>query len=118
MNASAPYRTQTDTTLVRNQPALQTSSGAIWLVMGAIFVVVCLIPLGLIATTAGPAVPVAMITGFIMVLLYAALVVVRLAVPHRARRLRLMAVLLLATALVALIGMMLCLAVQRLALTG
>ncbi len=60
----------------------------------------------------------AVITGFLVVLLYAALVAVRLAVLDPIRRLRLMAAYLLAIALVALIGMMLCLVVQRLALAG
>lgn len=115
---SAPYRTQTDPTLMRNQPTLRTSSGTIWLVVGGLFVVVCLIPLGLIATTDGPAAPVAMITGLLVVLLYAALVAVRLSGLNPIQRLRVMAACLLAIALVALIGMMLCLFVQRLALAG
>src|SRR5690606_22044195 len=67
--------TRTDPTKMMNQPALQTSSGRIWLVMGGLFMVVSLIPLGALAfIRQGPSAPLAMVVGVGVIGLYAAMV--------------------------------------------
>ncbi|UJP10485.1 hypothetical protein L2X99_01975 [Microbacterium sp. KUDC0406] len=97
-----------DPTLVRNQPALRTSTGRIWLVVGGIFLVLCAIPLTLIVFTPGAAVPVAWATLITALLLYAGIVFARLGVTDHVRRLRWMAVLMLTMAVVALVGLAVC----------
>ncbi len=116
MSDPSARRSEADPTLVRNQPALRTSHGTIWVVVGALFTAVSLIPIVLIAREAGPAAPVAIGTGTVVVLLFLALLVVRFAVPPGVRRLRVMAVLLLSIAVIALGGMILCVALERLSL--
>jgi len=98
---------------MRNQPSLRTSSGAIWIVVGTLFVAVSLVPLVLIAGTGGPSATIAIVTIIVLVALLTALVVVRITVREQVLRLRLMAGSLLAIAAVALIGMLLCLATAR-----
>lgn len=89
-----------DPTKMVNQPALRTSSGAIWLIVGALFTVICvavLIPLIPIGN------PAPLIGAVLIVLLYLAMIVVRFAVRHRVARLRSMAALF---GLIALIGLL------------
>ena len=98
MAAAAPR----DPTRIREQPALTTSSGAIWLIVGALFAVIAIGVLLALATRvpAGPAIGAAVAVA----VLYLGMVVVRLAVPAYRRRLRLglMAVLMLTMAAVSL----------------
>lgn len=108
-----PAQRRRDPTLVRNQPALRTSSGTIWVVVGGLFVIACLIPLSLIVVTGGSAATTAAVTIALVLVLYAVLFVARFAVAPGVRRLRLMAVCLLGVAIVALGGMLLCVAIQR-----
>ncbi len=98
---------------MRNQPALRTSSGAIWIVVGALFVAVSLVPLVLIAGTGGTSAVIAVTTIVVLVALLTALVVARITVRDQILRLRLLAGCLLTIAGVALIGMLLCLATAR-----
>lgn len=83
-----------------NQPALRTSSGAIWLVIGAVLTGVCLvvllalIPLGYPAATVG---------AVLVAVLYATMIVVRFAVNRPVARLRTLAVLF---GLIALVGLL------------
>ena len=110
---AARRRRELDPTLMRNQPALRTSSGTIWVVVGVLFVAVALIPLVLVAGTGGAAAIAAAVTIGLVVALLVALVAVRFMVADRIRRLRIMAGCLLAIAVIALGGMLLCVAIQR-----
>ncbi|WP_309102052.1 hypothetical protein [Microbacterium sp.] len=101
-----------DPTRVRNQPALRTSPGTIWLLVGGTFAVICLIPLiGIIATGRSAAV-VASVTIVLVVALYAAMVAIRLSASPGPRRLRSMAYCFLGMAAIALIGMVICVLIQ------
>lgn len=94
--------------MMSNQPALRTSSGNIWLICSSIFVVLCLIPLVSIAMSGGNAATVALVCTVLLIALLAAAFVVRFAVPPYLGRLRWLAMCMLAMALVALLGMVLC----------
>lgn len=72
----------TDPTFVRNQPALRSSSGRIWLVVGGILAVICVVVLLL---QLGNSVPLAVLGAIVVVLLYAAMIVVRLLLPQPPR---------------------------------
>lgn len=96
-----------------NQPALRTSDGTIWIVVAGLFGLICLVPLSLL-TVVDPrqSAPVAWITAILVIALYAALLASRWVVDERQRRLRIMAVLMLAMAAVALSGMVICVAIE------
>jgi len=79
-----------DPTKVTAQPALTSSSGRVWLIVGAVFCIVALVVLGL-QLALQPVIPIIGMT--IAVLAYAAIVVVRFSVPAGQRRLYAMAVL-------------------------
>lgn len=97
-----------DPTLVRSQPALRTSSGAIWIIVASAFTAVCLVPLiGIIGRGGAPGV-VAIATAVLTVGLLAGMVVVRLLVHAGPPRLKALAACFLAMALVVLIGMIAC----------
>ncbi|MHA7985261.1 hypothetical protein ACX9R5_05570 [Rathayibacter sp. CAU 1779] len=72
----------TDPTLVRNQPALRSSSGRIWLVVGGILAVICA---AVLLLQVGNSVPLAVVGAIVVALLYAAMVVVRLRLPQPPR---------------------------------
>lgn len=98
-----------DPTKMINQPALRESNGAIWIVMGGLFLAVSLIPYGaLIFAGSGRSAPVATTFAVIIIALYIALVATRFAVSKRKWRLRIMAGCMLSMAGLALIGMWLC----------
>jgi hypothetical protein len=59
---------------VRNQPALRTSSGRVWLVVGGILAVVCMVVL---LAQLRNSVPLAVIGAIVVALLYAAMILVR-----------------------------------------
>lgn len=101
-----------DPSRVRNQPALRTSSGAIWLIVGAVFVAICLIPLIGIVATGRQSGAVAMATIVLMIALYAAMVAVRLSASPGPRRLQRMAFCFLAMAALTLVGMIFCVLIQ------
>lgn len=105
--------TRRDPTRMTNQPALRSSEGTIWVVVAGLFALVCLVPLSLL-TVVDPreSAAVAWITAILVIALYAALLVTRWVVAHRERRLRIMAVLMLAMAAVALIGMVICATIE------
>jgi VIT1/CCC1 family predicted Fe2+/Mn2+ transporter len=78
-----------DPTLVRDQPALTTSTGTIWLVVGGLFAAVSLgmlIPMAIL-----PGGTVAVIAAIVVAALYLGMVVVRLAIPSGRRRLGVLA---------------------------
>lgn len=102
-----------DPTRMTNQPALRSSDGLIWMVVAGLFLLVCAVPLVLL-TLVDPraSAPMAWVTAILLVALYAALVTARGVVADRKRRLRLMAILMLAMAAVALIGLFICAAIE------
>ena len=85
----------------------------IGIVVAGLFGLICLVPLSLL-TVVDPrrSAPVAWITAILVIVLYAALLVSRWTVDDRERRLRIMAVLMLAMAAVALFGMLTCAAIE------
>lgn len=88
-----------DPTFVRNQPSLTQSSGRIWLISGAILTVVALVILGLLVELdAG----LAWLGITLCVALYAAMVVIRVAVHSPRLRLGLLAAAMLGIAITAL----------------
>lgn len=96
-----------DPTLMRNQPALRTSSGTIWLVMGGLFAAASLIPLVALGfVRPGPSAPLAIIAAVLVVIFFAAMVVTRVVVKPGPRRLRYLMIFLLAMAATALIGVL------------
>ncbi|QBE48600.1 hypothetical protein [Leucobacter triazinivorans] len=102
-----------DPTKMANQPALQTSSGLIWVVMGGLFAILSLVPFTMLTVSAGPSQPVALTAGALVVLLYALLLVLRFAIPPGPRRLRWLAACMLTMALVALLGVWLCALIEN-----
>lgn len=102
-----------DPTKMTNQPALQTSSGLIWVVMGGLFAILSLVPLVMLIVSGGASRPVAITAAALVVLLYALLVVLRVAIPPGPRRLRWLAVCMLTMALAALLGVWLCALIEN-----
>lgn len=90
-----------DPTRVRSQPSLTTASGTIWLVVGGLFVAVSL--LVLVPMTSMQPAGLALGAVIAVVVLYVAMVVVRVAAPPGRRRLGMLAVGMLAIAAIALI---------------
>ncbi|OJU41967.1 MAG: hypothetical protein BGN97_04120 [Microbacterium sp. 69-10] len=97
--------------MATNQPALRSSSGTVWLISSAVFVVVCLVPLIGIIAVRSAAVPVALIAIVLLVGLLAAQFVVRVRISAPRHRLRWLAACMLAMAVVALISMMVCVSI-------
>ena len=104
----ARRRHSDDETLVRNQPALRTSDGTVWVIVAGAFAIACAVPLVMVLSNPGGAAAAAWTTVVLIVLLYAALLAARFLIEDRTRRLRMLAVLMLAMALVALIGLFTC----------
>ncbi|MGA0568107.1 hypothetical protein ACO2Q7_12295 [Rathayibacter sp. KR2-224] len=71
-----------DPTMVRNQPALRTSSGRVWLVVGGVMAAICVAVLLLQVRNS---VPMAVLGAVIVAVLYAALVAVRFLLPQPPR---------------------------------
>lgn len=89
-----------DPTRMREQPSLRSSTGAIWLIVGGLLALVAAVILTLLTSLQAPLA----ITGLvIVVVLYAAMIVIRLFVPEGRRRLALMAGCMLAIAAASLI---------------
>jgi hypothetical protein len=93
---------------VTSQPALRTSSGTVWLVVAALFACMSLVPLVAIAVDGGPAESIAIVTATLVVGLLLAMLVIRWTVLAGPPRLRALAGCLLAMALIALVGMVIC----------
>ncbi len=86
---------------MRNQPALTTSSGRSWLIVGGIATV--LITGTMVALWWRLGSTAALVGAIVTVVLFGAMVVVRFTVEHRRRRLGLLAVIFLAQVLFALV---------------
>ncbi|MBT2494084.1 hypothetical protein J7E45_00535 [Microbacterium sp. ISL-59] len=100
-----------------SQPALRSSSGAIWLVVAALFAVMSLVPLVAIAVDGGPAESVALVTATLVVGLLLAMLVIRWTMREGPPRLRALAGCFLGMALIALIGMVICVMIVWIPLT-
>lgn len=108
-----------DPTKMVNQPTLRTSTGRIWLVMGGLFAAVVMIPFGLLIFAGdGGSRATAVSVGVLILVLYAAMIVCRLATRPGPARLRLMAACMITMAVVALLGVWLCLLVESAPLDG
>lgn len=106
--------TQPDPTKMANQPALQSSTGTIWLVVGAFLLAVSFVPLGaLIFITRGPSGPLASILAIAITLLYLIMVMLRIWITGRATRLRWMAATLITMAATSVFGLLGCMAIER-----
>lgn len=92
-----------DPTRVTEQPALTSSNGGIWLVVGAVLTAICLGVLLAVSSSH----PFAYLGAAIALVLYAALVVVRFAVGAQAARLRVLAVLFAAIAVSTIVVLLL-----------
>lgn len=102
-----------DPTRVLNQPAIRRSGGTIWIVVGAIFLVLALVPFGaLIFFGSGKSAPAAAIAAVAMIVMYSALVLARLTVSRRMLRVRIMMIALLAMAAVGLGGVWVCAVIE------
>ncbi|MFA5606156.1 MAG: hypothetical protein WDA07_03045 [Leucobacter sp.] len=98
-----------DPTKMANQPALQRSRGTIWIVMGGLFLIISLVPLGaLIFAGTGRSAGVAIAAALVMIGLYAALLGAKFGIGKQRLRLRVMAGCMLAMAAVALIALWVC----------
>ncbi|WP_091036456.1 hypothetical protein [Microbacterium oxydans] len=100
-----------------SQPALRSSSGAIWLVVAALFAVMSLVPLVAIAVDGGPAESVAIVTATLVVGLLLAMLVIRWTIREGPPRLHALAGCFLGMALIALIGMVICVMIVWIPLT-
>ena len=108
-----------DPTIVLNQPLLRRSSGTIWLVMGALFLIASLFSFGVVmAGGSGASMPLAITGGAIAIVVYGAMVLVRLVVGAGVKRLRLLAACLLTMALVSLVGVWVCAYIEAAAVTA
>lgn len=96
---------------IGDQPALQSSSGRIWIGAGAVFLVVIVGVLISIIVRGGPAVPFAIATGAIAVVLYLALLIARITLRPGTVRLRVMAAAMIGMAVFSLVGLVVCVAV-------
>ncbi len=101
-----------DPTKMVNQPALQTSSGVIWLVVGAIFAALSLIPLGFLIFAGGESKVVAIAIALAIIVCYGLIVVARVVHPQGPQRLKLMAAAMLTMAGIALIGIWVCAVIE------
>ena len=104
---------RTDPTRMANQPSLTTSSGTVWIVIGALFLLASAYPLSaLLWFDPGESFIVALITAVGMIVLYALLLVTRFTAPAGRRRLRRMAVFFIAMAALAVVGLLVCAAIE------
>ena len=102
-----------DPTRMANQPALTTSSGSVWIVTGALFILAAAYPLSaLLVFEPGSAFPVALATAIVMSVMYVLLVITRFAAPAGRRRLQLMAVFFIAMVALVVVGLLVCAAMQ------
>lgn len=92
-----------------NQPALQESSGTIWMVVGGLFLLAALVPLAaLIFAGSGRSAGVAMVVSGLVIACYVVLLGARVVVTRRRVRLRTMAACMLTMAGVSLLGLVVC----------
>ncbi|MEJ6489286.1 hypothetical protein PQI23_06085 [Leucobacter sp. USCH14] len=103
-----------DPTKVRHQRALTSASGTVWVVMSALLLIVTSVPLiAIIALRPGPVRPVAIITAALMIAFTCIVFIARFAAPRGPRRLRIMAAAMIGSAVVGVLGLLLCLVIER-----
>lgn len=108
-----PSGRRLDPTKMANQPALRTSNGLVWLVMGGLFAAASLVPFAALAFAGdGRSRAVALTAGAIVIVLYAAMLAVRFAVRPRRARLLALAACMLTMAAVALVAVWICLLLE------
>lgn len=94
-----------DPTKMINQPALRSSTGRVWLIMGGLFAVAVLVPFVLmIVNLTGRTRGIAIATSTLVVTLYLFMVVAKFAIEKGTTRLRVMGACMLAMAAFAFIG--------------
>ncbi|MFT4123415.1 MAG: hypothetical protein QM635_06255 [Microbacteriaceae bacterium] len=103
-------------TRVRDQAPLTTSSGQVWIVVGGVFTAI--VAGMLFALASLPPAGLAIAGGVAVLALFAAMVVVRVAVPRGRLRLRLLAAAMLTMALVGLVCVLVVAFVAAAALAG
>lgn len=92
-----------------HQPALQSSEGTIWMVLGAIFLIIALIPCAALTFAGtGRSAGFAATIGIVLVTLYVLILVARFTISRRQLRLRVMAVCMVTMAVVGVVGMWVC----------
>ncbi|MCF2573854.1 hypothetical protein [Brevibacterium sp. UCMA 11754] len=99
-------RERLDPTKVRDQPALRSSPGTVWIVSGGLLLLVVASVLAWVIVSSGTAAPVAVATGAAVVALYLVLLVVRFVVRPGKVRLRIMAAAMIGMALVSVVGLL------------
>ncbi|MCF2570865.1 hypothetical protein [Brevibacterium sp. UCMA 11754] len=93
---------------ISDQPALRSSTGTIWIVAGGLFLVVIAGVLAAVIFSGGPAIGYAITTIIVAGALYLVLLISRFAIRPGRIRLWAMAGSMIAMALVAIIGLVLC----------
>ncbi|AYF97118.1 hypothetical protein [Protaetiibacter intestinalis] len=96
-----------DPTRMRDQPALTTSRGRSWLILGGLLTLVSLGVLIPMAVLRMPPIGVPGTAALVVAVLYCCMVIVRFATPSRRLRLALLAIDMLAIAFVALLAVLL-----------
>ncbi len=89
-----------DPTRIGDQPALRTSSGAVWLIVGGVLAALCI---GLLIALDSLQPPVGVIGAGIVLVLYVFMVAAVLAIPRTRIRLLTLAVLMIAMAIAGLV---------------
>jgi len=97
-----------DSSRISDQPALRSASGTIWVVAGGLFLIVIAAVLAAIISAGGPAVGYAITTIAVATALYLVLLISRFAIRPGRVRLWVMAGSMIGMALVALIGLVVC----------
>ena len=98
-----------DSSRISDQPALRSASGTIWVVAGGLFLVVIAAVLAAIISSGGPAVmSYAITTIAVAAALYLVLLIARFAIRPGRTRLWVMAGSMIGMAIVALIGLVVC----------
>lgn len=97
-----------DSRRISDQPALRSSSGTIWIVAGGVFLVVIAGVLAAVISSGGPAIGYAITTIAVAGALYLVLLISRFAIRQGRVRLWVMAGSMIGMALVAIIGLVLC----------
>jgi len=112
-DSRSPSEKRRDPTRMANQPALTTSSGAVWIVVGALFVLASAYPLSaLLVFEPGAAFPLAVATAATTIVLYVLILLAPLFLPRGRRRLRVMAGFFIAMVALAVVGLVACVALQ------
>ena len=118
-DSRSPSEKRPDPTRMANQPALTTSSGAVWIIVGALFVLASAYPLSaLLVFEPGAAFPLAVATAATILVLYVLIILTPLFVRRGRRRLRMMDAFFIAMVALAVVGLVACVALQSAGIGG